>query len=75
MFVTRSETRVVEMFPGVTRRTLAAGERLMIVESVMQPGASMPLHYHPHEQVSYVTESSRLPAMSTWTRRVRVLRS
>ncbi len=58
MFVTRSQTRTVEMFPGITRRTLVAGERLMIVEFVMQPGASMPVHFHPHEQVTYVTEGA-----------------
>lgn len=33
---------------------LAAGERLMIVHGRVEPGASLPLHSHPHEQITYV---------------------
>ncbi len=58
VFVMRAATRVVQMFPGVARRTLTVGERLMLVESVMEAGASMPLHHHPHEQLSYVVEGA-----------------
>ena len=42
------------MFPGVRRRTLAAGERLMQMFVEFGPGAAVPEHRHPHEQISHV---------------------
>ena len=47
-------TRPVEMFPGVTRRTLVSGERLTIVEFRIQAGHEVPGHTHPHEQAGQV---------------------
>ena len=44
----------VEMFPGVVRRTLTFGERLMLVEVTMEDGAVVPMHTHPHEQTGYL---------------------
>ena len=44
----------VEMFPGVVRRTLTFGERLMLVEVTMDDGAVVPMHTHPHEQTGYL---------------------
>jgi len=44
----------VEMFPGVVRRTLTAGERLMLVEVTLDDGAVVPMHTHPHEQTGYL---------------------
>lgn len=35
---------------------LAAGARLMLVHGRVEPGASLPLHSHPHEQLTYVLE-------------------
>jgi quercetin dioxygenase-like cupin family protein len=42
------------MLPGLHRRTLACGERLMIVEFRCDGGVEIPLHSHPHEQAGYV---------------------
>ncbi|HLA18195.1 MAG TPA: cupin domain-containing protein [Dehalococcoidia bacterium] len=44
----------VEMFPGVVRRTLTFGERLMLVEVTMNDGAVVPMHTHSHEQTGYL---------------------
>jgi len=46
----------VEMVLGVWRRTLAWGERLMVVQVVLEEGAVVPAHRHPHEQITYVIE-------------------
>jgi quercetin dioxygenase-like cupin family protein len=49
----------VELFPGVVRRTLNAGDRTMLIEVSMILGAVVPWHTHPHEQVGYLV-SGRL---------------
>ena len=48
----------LDMVPGVRRRTLAAGERLMQMLVEFQPGAAIPEHRHPHEQMSHVLRGS-----------------
>lgn len=49
----------IEMFPGVVRRRLAATELLYQMTVDLATGAEVPLHKHPHEQLSYVV-SGRL---------------
>lgn len=44
----------VEAAPGVERRVLSCGEHLMIVQFTIQPGAEVPAHTHPHEQVGHI---------------------
>jgi len=44
----------VEMLPGIVRRTLTAGDRMMLIEVTLEPGAAVPMHTHPHEQTGYV---------------------
>ncbi len=44
----------VEMFPGVVRRTLTYGDRLMLIEVTLEEGAVVPMHTHPHEQTGYL---------------------
>jgi quercetin dioxygenase-like cupin family protein len=51
-----SDVEPVEMVPGVWRRTLSWGERLMVVQVVLEEGAVVPAHRHPHEQITYVVE-------------------
>ena len=46
----------VEMVPGVWRRTLSWGERLMVVQVTLEEGAVVPAHRHPHEQITYIIE-------------------
>ncbi|HID86903.1 MAG TPA: cupin domain-containing protein [Anaerolineae bacterium] len=56
MILRSSQIEPVEMVPGVWRRTLAYGERVMIVQVTLEEGAVVPAHNHPHEQVGYVVE-------------------
>jgi len=46
----------IEMFPGIRRRTLAAGEQAMLILVKLEEGSDLPEHHHPHEQISYVVE-------------------
>lgn len=44
----------VEMLPGIVRRTLTHGEKMMLIEVTLEPGSVVPIHTHPHEQTGYV---------------------
>ena len=55
----RSSATPVEMLPGVVRRTLTEGERMMLIEVTLEQGTVVPLHTHPHEQIGYLA-SGRL---------------
>lgn len=54
--VKAAEVGPVEMLPGVWRRTLSYGQRLMMVQTTLKEGAVVPVHSHPHEQVTYIVE-------------------
>jgi len=43
--------------PDLTAR-FVAGERLMVMFGHVEPNASLPLHNHPHEQISYVLKGT-----------------
>lgn len=46
---------------GITQKTLAYGDKSLMVEFRLQQGATLPLHAHPHEQTGYlVTGQIRL---------------
>lgn len=44
--------------PGITRRILASGGRMMGVEAAFEKGAVGSVHTHPHEQISYILSGS-----------------
>jgi quercetin dioxygenase-like cupin family protein len=44
----------VQALPGITRRTLVHGAKMMICEFTLQAGSDLPIHAHPHEQAGYV---------------------
>lgn len=48
------ETKAIEMFPGVVRRTLVSGDRQTLVRIELSAGAEVPEHTHPHEQAGTV---------------------
>ncbi|MEM2218834.1 MAG: cupin domain-containing protein [Candidatus Korarchaeum sp.] len=48
------EARVLETWPGVRRKTLALGERMVLLEVSMEAGSVGRAHSHPNEQVGYV---------------------
>ncbi len=54
MFFKRQDASPAEMFAGLTRRTLASSENLMLAEFTFEKGAEVPPHSHPHDQVGYV---------------------
>lgn len=54
--VRASDVEPVEMVPGVWRRTLSWGERLMVVHVTLEEGAVVPAHRHSHEQITYIVE-------------------
>ena len=54
--VNAAEVEAVEMLPGVWRRTLNYGERLMVVQVTLEEGVVVPVHRHPHEQITYIIE-------------------
>jgi len=58
--VRAAKVEVVEMLPGVWRRTLNYGEQVMIVHFTLEEGAVVPAHRHPQEQVGYVVEGELL---------------
>ncbi|MCY3558523.1 MAG: cupin domain-containing protein [Chloroflexi bacterium] len=70
------EAQQVEMFPGVVRRTLNAGERTSIHEIEIAAGGCVPMHTHPHEQIGYLVsgrvkfelgdETKELSAGDSW---------
>jgi len=52
--IEHNEVEAVEMLPGVFRRTMTAGDKMMLVEVHMDKGAVVPMHTHPHEQTGYL---------------------
>ncbi len=52
--VERRSVTPVEMLPGVIRRTMTDGERMMLCEVHMEQGAVVPMHTHAHEQTGYL---------------------
>ena len=56
-YFTIEQVRAVSFLPGATMR-FVAGERLMALHGTLEPHASLPLHSHPHEQITYVLAGS-----------------
>ncbi len=54
--VRAAEVEPVEMVPGLWRRTLSYGQQLMVVHVTLEEGVVVPVHRHPHEQITYVIE-------------------
>jgi quercetin dioxygenase-like cupin family protein len=53
--ITRYKTvKTSQPLPGVARRVLAHSPSLMLVEHILEKGALLPQHKHPHEQAVYL---------------------
>ncbi|MHB8647709.1 MAG: cupin domain-containing protein [Thermomicrobiales bacterium] len=50
----------VQILPAVPelKARLVAGDRLLAMFGNVEPNASLPLHSHPHEQITYVLEGA-----------------
>ncbi len=53
-FESHESVPAVQIFPGVSRRTIACGDRAMVVEIELPAGSVVPPHSHPHEQCGYL---------------------
>ena len=53
-FHTSADWPEIDAMPGIRRRVLSCGDEIMIVQFTIDPGAEVPLHTHPHEQVGHV---------------------
>jgi quercetin dioxygenase-like cupin family protein len=53
-----ADAAAVEMLPGLVRRTLAIGDRAMLVEFRANAGVVIGIHQHPAEQDGYVVSGS-----------------
>ena len=49
-----SDVTSTPMFPGVSRKILSDGERMMLVEVLLDANSTVPEHTHPHEQTGYL---------------------
>ncbi len=49
-----STTAAIVALPGVTRRTLVHGPRMLVCEFTLEKGHDLPIHTHPHEQAGYI---------------------
>jgi len=50
------EATQVKSLSGVTRKTLAQSQVLMLCEFSFDAHVTIPIHTHPHEQVGYVVK-------------------
>ena len=55
MFFTVDQRPSFDMLPGVTRRAVWM-DHVMLTFFRFDPGAVVPVHQHPNEQISYVTQ-------------------
>jgi quercetin dioxygenase-like cupin family protein len=53
-YLERGQARAVELWPGVMRRTLVHGERMLLCEIELPRGSVVEPHHHVHEQIGYV---------------------
>ena len=58
MFVKNYDIQSETLEPGLSRKILAHGGKMMLVEVTFRKGAVGYLHSHPHEQVSYIQKGS-----------------
>ena len=58
MIVKKNETEARQILPGLSRRILNHGGKLMMTEFVFKKGTDVGAHSHPHEQISYLIRGS-----------------
>jgi quercetin dioxygenase-like cupin family protein len=46
--------RWITMVPGIRRRTVAIGEKMMQMLVALDTGSHLPEHQHPHEQITHL---------------------
>jgi quercetin dioxygenase-like cupin family protein len=56
MFGKKSGSGYQEALAGIRQKTLVWGEKTLMTEFILQKGAVLPHHSHPHEQTGYLVE-------------------
>lgn len=69
-FIDPKETFKKELVPGV-HLNLAWGDKLMLSVVELEPGSTVPMHSHPHEQAGIVLEGEFDLTIGGETKRVR----
>ena len=69
-FINLKETFKKQWAPGV-KLNLAWGDKLMLSVVELEPGSTVPMHAHPHEQAGIVLEGEFDLTIGGETRRVR----
>ena len=58
MFEKSCDDGYQQVLPGIRQKTLVHGEKTLMVEFLLEQGALLPLHSHPHEQTGYLVSGS-----------------
>ncbi len=56
MITVNKDSKPITMLPGLTRRTLAQGQAMMLCEFTFEAHVEISVHSHPHEQVGYIAK-------------------
>ncbi|HIP96927.1 MAG TPA: cupin domain-containing protein [Anaerolineae bacterium] len=70
IFFTVPDLPATEMLPGITRRAVYL-DNVMLTFFDFEPGAVVPEHAHPHEQITYVLEGAMVFTLGEETRTLR----
>jgi len=54
MFAKASADGYLPAVPNIVRKTLVFGEKSLMCEFRLEPGAALPRHAHPYEQTGYL---------------------
>jgi quercetin dioxygenase-like cupin family protein len=58
MIFYHKDAKPIQVLPGLTRRTLAQGQSMMVCEFIFDSNVTVPIHSHPHEQVGFIIEGT-----------------
>jgi hypothetical protein len=67
MVFSHKSAKISEPADGITRRILAHSPELMLTEHVLEKGAILPEHKHPHVQMVYLLKGKLLLEMKPTT--------
>lgn len=71
MFANGNEEGYQQVLEGIRRKTLVYGEETLMVEFLLNEGAALPLHSHPHEQTGYLVKGRMRLTIGGKTRELR----
>lgn len=56
MIFLNKDAKSIQPLPGLTRKTLATSQSMMLCEFTFEAHVEIPIHTHPHEQVGYLVK-------------------